>query len=109
MIASPQMEEPSIVLLEAREYPKWFRPWRLLLLFSYAMLLVWTDQGTFSASSVTVRAWIDAFISPRHKFDLKITASKQGSLPNADNKSGVPGFILSLNLSDMQFSILGAM
>jgi hypothetical protein len=38
----------------AQHYPRWFTPLRLLLLFTYAMLLVWMDQGTFSSASVMV-------------------------------------------------------
>ncbi len=40
--------------VEKNPHPAWFRPWRLLLLFTYAMLLLWMDQGTFSSASVVV-------------------------------------------------------
>ncbi|GAX76552.1 hypothetical protein CEUSTIGMA_g3998.t1 [Chlamydomonas eustigma] len=69
-------------------FPVWFKPIRLLLLFTYAMLLLWIDQGTFSSASV------------------------MGALPDPsseDYTNGKPGILMSLQISLLQFSILGSM
>ena len=58
-VASSMSEIPGdgAASLVPSPLPGWFRPWRLLVLFTYAMLLVWVDQGTFSSASVMVRRY----------------------------------------------------
>eukprot|EP00884_Botryococcus_braunii_P023063 jgi/Botrbrau1/9440/Bobra.0252s0063.1 len=33
--------------------PRWYRPWRMLALFSTILFVVWFDQGVFASNSVT--------------------------------------------------------
>ena len=53
-LTNPASADSVGLVIIPQPLPRWYRPWRLLVLFAYGMLLVWVDQGTLSAATVAV-------------------------------------------------------